>query len=37
LLEEREMKLAVLQRALQDGENSGFANYSLQGLLEKLD
>jgi len=37
LLEEREMKLAVLQRALQDGENSGFANYSLQGLLEELD
>jgi antitoxin ParD1/3/4 len=37
LLEKREIKLAALQRALTDGENSGFANYSLSGLLAELD
>lgn len=37
LLEEHEMKLAALRRALEDGENSGFADYSLQGLLDGLD
>ena len=37
LLEEHEVKLAALQRALQDGENSGLAEYSLSGLLEDLD
>jgi antitoxin ParD1/3/4 len=37
LLEEHEMKLVALRRALQEGENSGFAAYSLQGLLEELD
>lgn len=37
LLEEHEMKLAALRRALQDGENSGFADYSLHGLLAELD
>lgn len=37
LLEEREMKLAALRRALQDGESSGLAEYSLHGLLEELD
>ena len=37
LLEEHEMKLVALRRALQEGEDSGFAEYSLQGLLEELD
>jgi antitoxin ParD1/3/4 len=37
LLEEHEMKLAALRRALQEGEASGFTDYSLQGLLEELD
>ncbi len=37
LLEEHEMKLTALRRALEEGENSGFTKYSLQGLLEELD
>ena len=37
LLEEHEMKLAALRRALQEGEDSGFTEYSLPGLLEELD
>jgi antitoxin ParD1/3/4 len=37
LLEEHEMKLAALRQALQDGEDSGFAAYSLTGLIEDLD
>ncbi len=37
LLEEREMKLAALRRALVEGEESGTANYSLPGLLDALD
>ncbi len=37
LLEEHEIKLAALRRALQEGEESGFTDYSLQGLLEELD
>lgn len=37
LLEEHEIKLQALRRALQEGENSGFADYSLQGLLQELD
>jgi len=37
LLEEHEMKLVALRRALQEGEESGFTDYSLQGLLEELD
>jgi antitoxin ParD1/3/4 len=37
LLEEHEMKLAALRRALEEGENSGLAEYSLQGLLDELD
>lgn len=37
LLEEREMKLAVLQRALEEGEKSGFVDYSLEGLIDELD
>ncbi len=37
LLEEHEIKLQALRRALEDGENSGLADYSLQGLLQELD
>ncbi|WP_017651890.1 type II toxin-antitoxin system ParD family antitoxin [Fortiea contorta] len=37
LLEEREIKLVALQRALVEGENSGFTDYSLSGLLAELD
>jgi antitoxin ParD1/3/4 len=37
LLEEREMKLAALRRALVEGEESGIAEYSLKGLLDMLD
>jgi len=37
LLEEHEMKLAALRRALEEGENSELAEYSLQGLLDELD
>jgi predicted XRE-type DNA-binding protein len=32
-----EKKLAALLLALQQGENSGLAEYSLSGLLEELD
>lgn len=35
--EERELKLAALRRALKEGENSGKADDSLQGLLDELD
>ena len=37
LLEERETKLAALQEALKEGEESGFADYSLKSLTEDLD
>jgi antitoxin ParD1/3/4 len=37
LLEEREVKLVALRRALQEGENSGFADYSLDRLMSELD
>lgn len=37
LLEEREVKLSALRRALEEGEKSGFAEYSLSGLIEDLD
>jgi len=37
LLEERETRLAALRRALKEGEESGRADYSLQGLLDELD
>ena len=37
LLEERETKLSLLRRALTEGENSGSANYSLEGLIQELD
>lgn len=37
VLEEREIKLAALRRALKDGEESGFVQYSLENLLHELD
>lgn len=36
-LEEREIKLSVLRRALKDGEESGFVEYSFENLLHELD
>jgi antitoxin ParD1/3/4 len=36
-LEEREVKLNALRRALIEGEESGFVDYSLDGLLMDLD
>ena len=37
LLEEKNIKIAVLRRALDDGEQSGFVDYSLTNLTESLD
>jgi antitoxin ParD1/3/4 len=37
LLEERELKLQALRQALKEGEESGFADYSLDGLIDELD
>lgn len=37
LLEERELKITALRQALQDGEESGFEDYSLDGLIAELD
>jgi antitoxin ParD1/3/4 len=37
LLEEKEIKLAALRRAIEEGENSGFAEYSLSELIKGLD
>ena len=37
LLEERELKLDALRQALSEGEKSGFAEYSLNGLIGELD
>jgi antitoxin ParD1/3/4 len=37
LLEERELRLEVLRRALQEGEASGPAEYSLDDLIAELD
>jgi antitoxin ParD1/3/4 len=37
LLEERELKLIALRQALAEGEKSGIAEYSLQGLIAELD
>lgn len=36
-IEERETRLAALQQALKEGEDSGRADYSLKGLLDALD
>ncbi len=37
LLEERQLKLAALQRALEEGEKSGPGDYSLSSLITELD
>lgn len=37
LLEERETKLALLRRALIEGEESGTADYSLKTLIDEID
>ena len=37
LLEQQELKLVALRRALEEGEESGFTDYSLQELLTELD
>jgi antitoxin ParD1/3/4 len=37
LLEEKNIKMAVLRRALVDGENSGYVDYSIAELTESLD
>ncbi|RIZ70763.1 MAG: type II toxin-antitoxin system ParD family antitoxin [Methylococcales bacterium] len=37
LLEERELKLAAIQKALIQGEESGRADYSLKGLIKEID
>lgn len=37
LLEERETKLAALRAALLEGEQSGFAEYPFESLIEELD
>ncbi len=37
LLEEYETRLAALRQALKNGEESGRADYSLQGLIDELD
>jgi len=37
VLEEREVKLNALRRALKEGEESGFVEYSLDGLFSELD
>ena len=37
LLEEKEARLSLLRKALVEGENSGTAAYSLEGLIQELD
>lgn len=37
LLEEHETRVEVLRKALQEGEQSGLADYSLEGLIGELD
>ncbi|WP_419662582.1 ParD: antitoxin, ParD family [Desulfosarcina variabilis str. Montpellier] len=37
LLEEKDIKIEALRRALEDGEQSGFVAYSLANLTESLD
>jgi antitoxin ParD1/3/4 len=37
LLEEKGIKIAALRRALEDGEHSGFVDYSITELTEALD
>jgi antitoxin ParD1/3/4 len=37
LLEEKDIKLTALRKALEEGEESGFVEYSLDKLTEELD
>jgi len=37
MLEDNEMKLWQLRHLLEEGEKSGFADYSYKGLLDELD
>jgi antitoxin ParD1/3/4 len=37
MLEDNEQKIAVLRQLLKDGENSGTADYSYEGLMQELD
>lgn len=37
LLEERELKITALQKALIEGEESGRTDYSLKDLINELD
>jgi len=37
LLEEQEIKLTALRRALKEGENSGYVEYSLSVIIQELD
>jgi len=37
LLEEKEIKMAALRHALEDGERSGLVDYSLSNLTEELN
>jgi antitoxin ParD1/3/4 len=37
LLEERVIKLPALRRAIEEGENNGYAEYSISELIKELD
>jgi antitoxin ParD1/3/4 len=37
LLEDNERKIATLRKLLEDGENSGTAEYSYEALMNELD
>ena len=37
LLEEREDKVRAVRKALREGEESGFENYSLESVISELD
>ncbi len=37
MLEDSETKLGVLRNLLEDGERSGFTEYSYEGLISELD
>lgn len=37
LLEDNEQKIATLRRLLEEGENSGTAEYSYEALMNELD
>lgn len=36
-MKEHELKLALLRQALQEGEGSGFTDYSLSEMIRELD